>query len=118
KLGFSIPFNVFGPGLNIAHYGSIVVNGNARVGQNCRMHSATNIGETRGKSPTIGDNCYIGPGAVISGDIKIGNNVAIGANAVVLKDVPSNVTVAGIPAKIISNKGSAVIEGTKIASIN
>lgn len=52
---------------------------------------------------------YIGPGAKLFGKIHIGDNVAIGANAVVNKDVPSNVTVAGVPAKIISNKGSKAI---------
>ena len=40
KLGFSIPCNVFGPGLSIAHYGTIVVNGNARIGANCRLHTS------------------------------------------------------------------------------
>ena len=57
-------------------------------------------------APTFGNNVYIGPGAKIFGKITIGDNVAIGANAVVNKDVPSNVTVGGIPARIISNKGS------------
>ena len=105
KLGFTIPINVFGPGLSLAHYGSIVVNGNAKVGKNCRIHSGVNIGRNN-EAPTIGDNVYIGPGAKIWGKITIGNNVAIGANAVVSKDVPDNVTVAGVPFKIISNKGS------------
>jgi serine O-acetyltransferase len=106
QLGFTIPLNVFGPGLSIAHYGSIVINGYAKVGKNCRIHSDVNIGESKGKSPHIGDNVYIGPGAKIYGEIVIGDNVAIGANAVVNKDIPSNVTVAGVPAKIISNIGS------------
>ncbi|GGH28503.1 serine acetyltransferase [Paenibacillus segetis] len=106
NLGFSIPPNVFGKGLSIAHYGSIVVNGNCNIGENCRIHSATNIGEAKGLSPSIGNNVYIAPGAKIIGGITIGDNVAIGANAVVLKDVPDNVTVGGIPAQIISDKGS------------
>lgn len=104
KYGFTIPINAFGPGLSLAHYGSIIVNG--KIGKNCRIHSCVNIGEGHGKTPIIGDNVYIGPGAKIFGGIKIGNNVAIGANAVVNKDVPDNVTVAGIPAVIISKKGS------------
>lgn len=48
KLGFSIPLNVFGPGLSIAHYGTIVVNGNAKVGKNCRIQECTTIGATNG----------------------------------------------------------------------
>lgn len=61
---------------------------------------------TEAEVPIIGDNCFIGPGAKVFGKIKIGNNVAIGANAVVNKDVPSNVTVAGVPAKIINEVGT------------
>jgi serine O-acetyltransferase len=108
KLGFSIPLNVFGPGLSIAHYGTIVVNGNARVGKNCRLQECVNIGATNGSSdaPIIGDNVFIGTGAKIIGKVKIGNDACIGAGAVVVKDVPSGVTVGGVPAKVISNNNS------------
>lgn len=51
--------------------------------------------------PVIGDNVRISAGARILGPVRIGNNVIIGANAVVVKDVPDNCIVAGIPAKII-----------------
>lgn len=104
KLGFTIPENVFGPGLAIVHYGTIVVNGNARIGKNCRIHACTNIGASGGskKAPRIGDNVYIGPGAKIYGDISIGNNIAIGANATVFKNFEeSGVMIAGNPAKVI-----------------
>ncbi len=63
------------------------------------------IGDTRG-CPEIGDNVEIAPGAVILGNIKIGNNVAIGANSVVDKDIPDNAVAAGMPARVISFKGS------------
>ena len=104
RLGFSIPLNVFGPGLAIAHYGTIVINGNTRIGKNCRIHASTNIGASGGdsKAPQIGDNVYIGPGAIIYGDIKIGNNIAIGANSTVNKSFEdNNILVAGSPAKKI-----------------
>ena len=66
------------------------------------MHQFVTIGGNgRGKAPIIGDNCFVGAGAVIIGDIKIGNNVTVGANAVVTKDVPDNATVGGVPAKIL-----------------
>ncbi len=83
KLGFSVPRHVFGPGLSLAHYGSIVVNGKARVGCNARVHSCVNIGEGRGAAPTIGDGVYLGPGAKLFGAITIGDGAVIGANAVV-----------------------------------
>ena len=104
KLGFSIPINVFGPGLSIAHYGTIVVNPNARVGKNCRLHACVNIGASGGRpeAPQIGDNCYIGPGALIFGDIRIEDNVTIAANATVNKTFKeNNILLAGVPAKIL-----------------
>lgn len=108
KLGFSIPANVFGPGLSIAHAGTIVVNGKCRIGANCRIHVCVNIGgglSKKGSAPRIGDDCYIGPGVKIYGDIVIGNNVAIGANAVVNKSFDCGLTVGGIPAKVLSEHG-------------
>ena len=104
KLGFSIPPNVFGPGLAIVHYGTIVINGNAKVGANCRMHACVNIGASGGQSeaPQLGDNIYIAPGAKIFGNIKIANNTAISANAVVHKSSEEEgILLAGNPAKKI-----------------
>jgi serine O-acetyltransferase len=110
KLGISISPNTFGPGLAIAHRGTIVVNGGARIGANCRIHVGVNIGTEAGKSdaaPTVGNNCYIGPGAKIFGPIEIGANSVIGANAVVNKSfAEGSQTIAGIPAKVISKKSS------------
>ncbi len=108
-LGFSIPINVFKPGLSIAHRGTIVVHPNAKVGANCRIHVCVVIGATGGssKAPIIGDNVYIGTGAKIIGDIKIADNIAIGANSLVNKSFyEEGITIAGNPAKKISNKGS------------
>jgi len=107
RTGITIPPGVFGPGLSIAHYGSIVVHTRARVGAYCRINSATNIGMTSDGVPTLGDYVYIAPGAVIYGDITIGDRVVIGANAVVGRDVESGVTVAGSPARVISRRDSS-----------
>jgi serine O-acetyltransferase len=109
RLGLTIPPNVFGPGLGIAHYGSIVVHSRAKVGAWCRINSATNIGLSPSGVPTIGDYCYIAPGAVIYGGVTIGDRVVIGANAVVGRDVPDGVTVAGAPARVVSQADSAVM---------
>ncbi|GHT66754.1 serine O-acetyltransferase [Bacteroidia bacterium] len=110
KLGFSIPKNVFGPGLSIAHYGTIVINPATRIGKNCRIHASVNIGASGGspKAPQIGDNVYIGPGAIIFGDISIADNVSIGANATVNKSIETpNCIVAGSPAKIVKENVSS-----------
>jgi serine O-acetyltransferase len=104
KLGFSIPENVFGPGLAILHYGTIIVNPRTKIGSNCRIHANVNIGESGGVAgaPKIGDNVYIGPGAKIFGNITIPNNCAIGANAAVNKSInEEGMMVAGVPAKVV-----------------
>ena len=103
KLGFSISENCFGPGLSIAHYGTIIVNPNARIGSNCRIHPGVCIGANKDVNdvPTVGDNVYIGPGAKLFGNISIGDNCRIGANAVVLRDADAGSILVGIPAKPI-----------------
>lgn len=106
QTGISIPPGSFARGLSIAHCGSIVVNDRARIGSFCRIHSGANIGVHAGGVPKIGDRVYIAPGAVIYGAVTIGNDVVIGANSVVNEDVPSGVTVAGAPARIIAQRGS------------
>lgn len=109
ELGFEIPINVFGPGLAIVHRGLLIVNPHTKRGKNCRIHAGVNIGTAAGFSdatPKIGNNIYIGPGAKLFGKITIGNDVAIGANSVVNKSFGDKVTIAGVPAKIINNKGS------------
>jgi serine O-acetyltransferase len=113
KLGFEIPVNAFGAGLSIAHHGMITVNGNVKVGENCRLHNGVTIGTEAGYSdrcPTIGDSVFIAPGVQIFGSITIANGIAIGANSVVNKSFPEEgITIAGAPARKISDKGSKMI---------
>jgi serine O-acetyltransferase len=121
-LGFTIPINVFGPGLSIAHRGNIIVNPVARIGKNCRIHVGVNIGTEAGygdRAPIIGDNVYIGPGAKIFGKIEISNDIAIGANAVVQRSFTTpGVSIGGIPAIQISERSSEglLIKGTELAA--
>lgn len=106
-LGIEIGPNCFGKGLSIWHAGSIVVNPDARIGENCTLHGANCIGNNgKGKGvPRIGDHVDIGYGAVIIGNIEIADHVTIGANAVVNKSVTEpGCTVAGVPAKVIRRK--------------
>ena len=112
KYGIDIPYRTgVGHGFYVAHFGGIVVNKRTVIGKNCNISQGVTIGQSnrgdRAGTPVIGDNVFIGPGAVIIGNIKIGNNVAIGANAVVTKNVPDNAVVAGVPARILSMQGSA-----------
>lgn len=109
-LNYEIPPFVAGPGLSLAHRGPVIINPYARVGKNCRIHSCVNIGTAAGtqdQAPIIGDNCYLGPGAKLFGAIKIANGTAIAAQAVVHRSCEEeNVTLGGIPARIISRKGA------------
>ena len=118
RLGFSIPVNTFGPGLSIAHTGTIIVNHAVRVGAFCRLHACVNIGASGGssKAPQIGDNVYIGPSVVIFGDIHLANNITIGANATVNKDcLVSNVVLAGTPAKIVKENADNWVQFNQIS---
>ena len=110
RLGFDIPVNVFEGGLRINHYGLIVVNEHARIGKYCDIHQGVNIGQ-QGECdcdvPIIGDNVWIGPGAKIFGRIHVADECQIGANAVVNKSFEQKgVTIAGVPAKVISNNSN------------
>ena len=101
KTGFQIPPNVVGPGLTIWHWGTIIINERTRIGKNVVLNPLVVIGHKTpgGGCPIIGDDCFIGCGAKIFGDIRIGNHVTIAPNAVVVKNVPDGMTVGGIPAK-------------------
>ena len=94
----------FGKGFVIMHPFGVVINGGVKGGENIVIESGVVIGAARNgvpvQIPQLGSNIFIGSGAKILGGIKIGSNVKIGANAVVIKDVPDNVTVVGVPAEI------------------
>jgi serine O-acetyltransferase len=109
-LGFYINPNNFGPGLSISHPGPIIVNPSARIGSNCRIHPGVTIGTAAGckdKTPHMGNNIFIGPGATIIGLIEIADDIAIGANSVVNRSFTEpGITIAGNPAKKVSDKGS------------
>jgi serine O-acetyltransferase len=112
KYGLHIDFSaIIGPGLYICHVGGIVVNRRCVIGRNCNLsHEVTLGSRSRGPlagCPTIGDDVYIAPGAKVIGAIRVGDRVAIGANCVVVKDVPDDGVVVGIPGRVISDKGSA-----------
>lgn len=119
KLGFSIPPNTCGKGLAISHYGSIIINSKAKIGENCRLHVGCVIGSRNGEgsAPVIGDNVFLGMGCKILGDISIADGVAVGANAVVTKSIEEpNTTWAGVPAKKISSNGAEKARGNKAYS--
>ncbi len=108
KLGITLWKNVVDEGLKIWHYGSIIVNANAKIGKNCQLHGNNcigNKGDFDAGAPTIGDNVDIGVGAKIIGNIYIADNVIIGANAVVTKSChEKGAVLVGVPAHIVGSE--------------
>lgn len=89
-----------GGGLLIRHHSSTILSVE-KCGENCTVYQQVTVGFSHGKRPIIGNNVTIYAGAKVLGGVKIGDNSVVGANAVVVKDVPENAVVAGIPAKVI-----------------
>ncbi len=98
-----------GPGLFIQHGWSTGIN--ADIGNNCWINQRVTIGfkDTTGR-PTLGNNVRISVGATVLGNITIGDNVIVGANSLVIKNVPPNCVVGGVPAVIIKRDGIRVNE--------
>ena len=114
KTGIEIhPGAQIGPGLFIDHGMGIVMGETTVIGSNCTIYHQVTLGGT-GKDvgkrhPTIGNNVLIGAGAKVLGPVNIGHNTRIAAGSVVLKDLPSNVTAAGVPAIIVRENGVRVV---------
>lgn len=96
------------PGFYVGHFGSIYVGPGVRIGRDCNISQMCFISaaEEGSGAPTIGERVYLGAGCKIIGNVRIGDGAAIGANAVIVEDVPANGVVAGVPAQLISHKGS------------
>jgi serine O-acetyltransferase len=97
---------VIGRRLSIEHHGCIVIHGDSVIGDDCLIRHGVTLGNTGFKdlfgAPTIGDRVQIGAGAKILGRITVGNDAIVGANAVVIRDVPDNAIVGGVPARTLS----------------
>ena len=109
KLGISIYHNCIDKGLKIYHYGNIVINANAKIGKNFKLHGSNCVGNKgehdKYNAPIIGDNVDMGFGSQILGKINIGNDNIIAANAVVVRSYSdSNNILAGVPANIKKRK--------------
>ncbi len=104
KLGIIIYAGTCGKGLRIWHYGSTIISGDAKLGENCTFHGQACIGNNGSspEAPVIGDNVDIGVGAKVLGNITIADDVKIGAGAVVTRScLEKGATLVGIPAGIL-----------------
>ncbi|MEM2890945.1 MAG: serine O-acetyltransferase [Thermoplasmata archaeon] len=98
----------------IDHATGVVIGETAEIGDNVSIYQGVTLGgvstEKKKRHPTIGNNVVIGAGATILGPVTIGDNVRVGAGSVVVKSVPPNSTVVGVPAKIVARDGSTKID--------
>tara|TARA_B100001063_G_C16643512_1_gene492106 strand:+ start:261 stop:836 length:576 start_codon:yes stop_codon:yes gene_type:complete len=108
-----------GQNLFIDHGMGVVIGETSEIGNNVTIYHAVTLGGSspsidserqrhEKRHPTVGDDVVIGSGAQIIGPVKVGNKSRIAANAVVVKDVPENTTMVGVPAKAVKsgNKGN------------
>lgn len=110
KFGFQIPASTqIGRGFRIVHFGSVVINPDAVIGNNFNIAEGTLIGNSQGKKsgvPIIGDNVCMQANSMVVGGIRIGNDVLIAPGAFVNFDVPDNSIVIGNPGRIIMKDSS------------
>jgi len=93
-----------GPGL-VVHNCSCIFVLATRIGHSCTVNQGVSVASVRGTGwPTIGNNVYLGAGCKVMGGVTVGDNVVVSPNSVVIADVPSNCTVMGVPARIISRQ--------------
>lgn len=106
------PGATLGKGLFIDHGMGVVIGETAIVGDNCTIYQGVTLGGTslsHGKRhPTLGSNVTVGVNAAVLGAITLGDNAKVGGGSVVVKDVPPNSTVVGVPARIVMQDGIPV----------
>lgn len=93
-----------GGGFYIGHIGGVHINPGAVLGRNCDIAHRVTIGASamgRGGIPVLGDEVYVGTGAVLVGKIKVGSGAKIAANTLVMSNVPAGATVMGVPGRIV-----------------
>jgi serine O-acetyltransferase len=93
-----------GPGLVIHNSNCIFILA-TKIGHSCTVNQGVSVASVRGTGwPTLGNNVYLGAGCKVMGGVTVGDNVVVSANSLVIADVPSDCTVLGVPARIISRQ--------------
>ena len=104
RTGLRMPLNICGKGLTIAHSLPFAINGNANIGENCRiMPFCTLAGDdVLDKAPTLGNNVTVGISSVVLGDVYLADTIVVGAGAVVTKSFyEPGIHIAGVPARTV-----------------
>ena len=101
-----------GRGFFIDHGMGVVIGETAEIGNNCTLYHGVTLGGTswakEKRHPTLGDNVIVGSGAKILGPFTVGDNSKVGSNSVVVKEVPPNSTVVGVPGRVVMSEGQSI----------
>lgn len=110
-----------GPGLFIDHGMGLVIGETAELGSNVTLYQGVTLGGTgkeKGKRhPTIGNNVVVSSGAKVLGSFKVGDNSKIGSGSVVLKEVPPNSVVVGVPGRVVTRNGVRIASNNDAESM-
>ena len=120
--GIDIPPGAkLGPGLFIDHGMGLVIGETAELGSNVTLYQGVTLGGTgkeKGKRhPTIGNNVVVSSGAKVLGSFKVGDNSKIGSGSVVLKEVPPNSVVVGVPGRVVTRNGVRIASNNDAESM-
>lgn len=106
------PGATIGRGFFIDHGMGVVIGETAEIGENCTLYHGVTLGGTswakEKRHPTLGDNVVVGSGAKVLGPFLVGDNAKIGSNSVVVKEVPADSTVVGVPGRVVYSGGQKV----------
>lgn len=114
------PAAVIGRRFFIDHAMGVIIGETTIIGDDCTLYQGVTLGgtgkETGKRHPTLGNNVLVGVGAAVLGNVTIGDNSKVGGGAVVVKDIPENCTVVGIPGHIVIRDGERVKDEKKDAA--
>lgn len=114
------PAAVIGRRFFIDHAMGVIIGETTVIGDDCTLYQGVTLGgtgkETGKRHPTLGNNVLVGVGAAVLGNVTIGDNSKVGGGAVVVKDIPENCTVVGIPGHIVVRDGERVKDERKDAA--
>ena len=115
------PGATLGKNLFIDHGMGIVIGETAVVGDNCTIYHGVTLGgtgkDTGKRHPTIGNNVVVSSGAKVLGSFKVGDNSKIGSGSVVLKEVPPNSVVVGVPGRVVTRNGVRIASNNDAESM-
>jgi serine O-acetyltransferase len=111
-----------GPGFFIDHGQGVVIGETSEIGRNVTIYQGVTLGGTshrkKKRHPTIGDEVVIGAGAIILGPLTVGDHSRIGAGSVVIKEVPPNSTVVGVPGRVVMQDGVRIGEEPQVPIVD